>query len=485
MVARIVGVNLTNQAPLPMSRSIYKQPKYSAAHEWRGRDACVPSATAAAWTQWQQGGAAPPLGIFGPPTSGFVQQFMKPARQTQILAPPPRVSHALSVPCPSTQIGAHTSSFIQPITTSHKSHNGDSGTTTACVPRAQRQVSSVSSAPAPPNGARFTPLSMVHKQTLRAGQGYACASGDMLDVSYVGWLARADPHSSRFDEAAHFQFVLGAGEVIAGWDSAIVGMLEGEKARLLIPAALAYGERGMPPKIPPNSDLQFEIQINGVVCAPPSVMHAVVRANASIRQSASPTPAAAPHEPTPHHSVAPAPAVAPTTPFTAAQLRELIPSPPKRDSAQDSAQCGAPIVVKSSVPSGRREASHVAANQSSPRSRSAARAAANAAAVTTSRGLSADPAAASPRQPIWPCAAGVDDADGTRRGTASMGKSVRFDASVELPSPRATDPRKYHDRAVAEIMRRKMCEQTSALQQAFPFGVPGQGDFMRRGFKHL
>ena len=365
---------------------------------------------------------------------------------------------------------------------------------------------------------------MAKKQTLRAGRGHACTVGDMLDVTYVGWLAGSDPHdeSKRFDEGMHFQFVLGAGEVIPGWDSTFVGMLEGEKARLYVPAAQAYGARGMPPKIPPNADLLFEVQINGVVCAPPAVMRAVVRANADAKK-----PRAKPQQQQQQQP--------PVAPFNEHRLHELIPSPPKRGHQMSaatqlqpaSAMGGAPppgtqpsgqvargaythththththahthmpatqpsgqvALSRSLIPSGQ-----VVVLRPGPLSKPTSsgmrpyeRGAANASAATPASSI--DPAAAPTHAPE--AIGGVGDGGGERLGTTSRStksKSVHFDASVRLPSPTAstTDPRKYHDRAIAGIMQRKMSEQTSALQQAFPFGVPGQGDFMRQGFKYL
>jgi len=103
------------------------------------------------------------------------------------------------------------------------------------------------------------------KQVLRVGHGAPAAAGDLLEISYVGWLAGYP--SEKFDQGSNFRFSLGTGEVIKGWDEAVLGMREHEVALLTIPSFLAYGTQGSPPAIPPNADLCFEVQLKAIVVA--------------------------------------------------------------------------------------------------------------------------------------------------------------------------------------------------------------------------
>jgi len=94
------------------------------------------------------------------------------------------------------------------------------------------------------------------------GTGAAAAAGDSVTVNYVGSLT----DGTVFDASANhgttgFTFTLGAGQVIKGWDQGIVGMKEGGKRTLLIPADLAYGSQSPAPSIPANSPLIFEVEL--------------------------------------------------------------------------------------------------------------------------------------------------------------------------------------------------------------------------------
>jgi peptidylprolyl isomerase len=96
---------------------------------------------------------------------------------------------------------------------------------------------------------------------LKNGNGEFPKPGQTVSVHYTGTLTDGSKFDSSVDRGQPLSFVLGTGQVIRGWDEGI-GMLDkGAKARLIIPHELGYGERGMPPVIPPASTLIFEVEL--------------------------------------------------------------------------------------------------------------------------------------------------------------------------------------------------------------------------------
>lgn len=98
-------------------------------------------------------------------------------------------------------------------------------------------------------------------EVLDEGEGKAIENGDNASVHYIGTLEDGTKFDSSIDRGVPFDFSLGAGQVIKGWDLGVLGMKIGEKRKLVIPSILAYGENGIPGAIPPNATLIFEVEL--------------------------------------------------------------------------------------------------------------------------------------------------------------------------------------------------------------------------------
>ncbi|MEY4978751.1 MAG: hypothetical protein RLZZ352_1021 [Pseudomonadota bacterium] len=112
-----------------------------------------------------------------------------------------------------------------------------------------------------------TPSGLQYEDTV-VGNGSIAQVGGPVQVHYTGWLYNNGTQGAKFDSSKDrgqpFEFPLGAGYVIKGWDEGVQGMAVGGTRRLVIPPNLGYGARGAGGVIPPNATLLFEVDLLAV-----------------------------------------------------------------------------------------------------------------------------------------------------------------------------------------------------------------------------
>lgn len=101
-------------------------------------------------------------------------------------------------------------------------------------------------------------------EELLEGDGAAVEAGQRVAVHYTGWLIDGSKFDSSVDRGQPFEFSLGRGMVIRGWDEGVAGMKIGGKRKLTIPPQLGYGAQGAGGVIPPNATLVFEVELLGI-----------------------------------------------------------------------------------------------------------------------------------------------------------------------------------------------------------------------------
>jgi FKBP-type peptidyl-prolyl cis-trans isomerase FkpA len=105
-----------------------------------------------------------------------------------------------------------------------------------------------------------TKSGLIYEELVK-GEGTTARSGDSVVVHYTGWLTDGRKFDSSLDRNEPFSFVLGRGNVIAGWDEGVEGMQVGGRRTLTIPPDLGYGPYGAGGVIPPNATLVFEVEL--------------------------------------------------------------------------------------------------------------------------------------------------------------------------------------------------------------------------------
>lgn len=113
-------------------------------------------------------------------------------------------------------------------------------------------------------GGEVTTASGLKYTDLKVGDGPSPTPGQVCVMHYTGWLTDGTKFDSSVDRGQPFEFAIGQGMVIRGWDEGVATMKVGGKRKLVIPAALGYGDRGAGGRIPPGATLIFEVELLGL-----------------------------------------------------------------------------------------------------------------------------------------------------------------------------------------------------------------------------
>lgn len=152
-------------------------------------------------------------------------------------------------------------------------HRGrDAGADSTGAPAAPMNPEPAQNAYAPALGvdlSTFTALpSGVLYRDETVGTGAEAKYNTRARVHYTGWLPTGRQFGSSRERGEPFEFVIGAHEVIRGWEEGVAGMKAGGRRKLVVPAVLGYGRYGSPPDVPPNAVLVFDVELLGV--SPPT-----------------------------------------------------------------------------------------------------------------------------------------------------------------------------------------------------------------------
>lgn len=134
----------------------------------------------------------------------------------------------------------------------------------ACSVKSEETLSLPSTSPETQNMTESTSMETVNELQMTdtvVGTGTEAVPGKRVTVHYTGTLMNGTKFDSSVDRGEPFTFMLGAGQVIQGWDEGFAGMKVGGKRTLVIPSEMAYGSRGAGGVIPPNAPLKFDVEL--------------------------------------------------------------------------------------------------------------------------------------------------------------------------------------------------------------------------------
>jgi FKBP-type peptidyl-prolyl cis-trans isomerase len=135
----------------------------------------------------------------------------------------------------------------------------------AAAQQATTKAAASTDAPTKVTGSGVKTDSGLQYWDIRVGNGALAKEGSRVRVHYTGWLTNGKKFDSSVDAGRPFDFTIGNGEVIKGWEEGVAGMKVGGKRQLRIPPSLGYGAEGTPGgPIPPNATLIFDVQLLGV-----------------------------------------------------------------------------------------------------------------------------------------------------------------------------------------------------------------------------
>jgi peptidylprolyl isomerase len=141
------------------------------------------------------------------------------------------------------------------------SASAQSGTASKTTAAKKPAAHPVAAGPTKVTGAPTKTASGLEYWDIKVGTGAVAKPGHQIKVDYTGWLTSGKKFDSSVGTGKPFELLLGAGQVIKGWDEGIEGMKVGGKRQLRIPPDLAYGAKGYPGVIPPNATLIFDVRL--------------------------------------------------------------------------------------------------------------------------------------------------------------------------------------------------------------------------------